>query len=1069
MNHQRPLSFAVRSLLLLALCALPLAVHAQSATATLSGTITDQNGAAIPGVTVTVTNVGTRLKRETVTNDEGSFTVPLLPPATYTVGARREGFAPIEVPNVVLNVGDQKGLKIELKPGDVNAEVQVTGEAPLINESPAVATTIDRQFVGNLPLNGRSFQSLVLLTPGVVVIGSNSGANIGQFSVNGQRGNANYVTVDGVSANTGLTFAAGNLITQQLAGTLPGLTAVGTTSNLVSIDALAEFKIQTSTYSAEYGRQPGGQVQLVSRTGSNQFHGSVFDYVRNDLFDARNWFNAKPAPKPALRQNQFGGALSGPVFLPNIGDDGPHWYNGRDRTFFFFSYEGLRLLLPTNRNTFVPSLRLRQLAPLALQPILNALPLPTGSETTVNGVPSGIAPYITAYSTPKSFDSTNIRLDHMVKNGFNLFGRYIETSSRNLIRSFVASSILVGDRNMNRSLTIGSTISFTPNLSNELRFNYTNTKGNNSSVMDNFGGAVPIDTSALLSGHNATGVRIGSVSFNLPGSSSQVQLGDSSNSFQRQINIVDNMSLQKNGHQLNFGFDYRRLAPIWGRSTYAQNVFFFNQAAILSGTASVAIVGASQEVRPIFENLSAYFQDRWKVSRRLTLDLGLRWEINPAPRDTGGKVPVLVTGIENLPTATLAPTNAPIYKTFYKALAPRLGLSYKLSDVDGRETVLRGGFGVFYDLGSGQALSVFSGFPFSANRILVGVTYPLNASQAAPPTFPVVQLPLTNISLNALNSDLQLPYTLQWNLALERSLGHDQAVTLSYVGAAGRQLLTRKLLNNTVGGARPNPNFGALIYTTNEASSDYHALQAQFQRRLSRGLQALVNYTWSHAIDEASDEINNTLDRANADFDIRHNLTAAITYDIPRIKLGAVLGWLARDWSISATFYTQRGEPVNISIQSSLVRADGSQITLRPDLVSGIPIWVDDQSVPGGRRINIAAFQLPLDPGTTSFTRQGTLGRNVVRLPGWYQLNAAIGRTFKLSERINLELKAEAFNVPNHPIFRFYDVNFQPGSSTFGRPFGTLNSALGSNGSGLNPLYQIGGSRSMQFSARISF
>src|SRR6266496_3860095 len=396
MTSQRP--FASRSLslavliLLSAFCLVPSA-FSQSTTATLSGTVSDQNGAIVPGATVTALNTATTLERHATTNDEGGFTIPLLPPGTYSVTTRRDGFAPVEFKNVVLNVGDRKALKIELKAGDVNATVQVLNEAPLINESPAVATVIDRKFVGNLPLNGRSFQSLILLTPGVVMAQTGSG-DAGQFSVNGQRNNANYFTVDGVSANTGVTNSAGNssqTFSQKLAGTLPDLTALGTTASLVSVDALEEFKIQTSGYSAEFGRQPGGQIQLVTRSGGNQFHGTAFDYLRNDVFDARNFFNKKPLPKPPLRQNQFGGTFSGPILFPGFGDGSPGWYNGRNRTFFFFSYEGLQLRLPITINTMVPSQRIRQLTAPALQPFVNMISLPTGPETTTSsGAPSGV-------------------------------------------------------------------------------------------------------------------------------------------------------------------------------------------------------------------------------------------------------------------------------------------------------------------------------------------------------------------------------------------------------------------------------------------------------------------------------------------------------------------------------------------------------------------------------------------------------------------------------------------------------------------------------------------------------
>jgi hypothetical protein len=1060
-------------------------IEAQTATATLSGTITDPNSAVIPGVSITVQNDATSITRNATTNESGSFTISLLPPGKYTITAKRDGFTSVQVPDVVLNVGDQKAISIGLKVGDVNAAIEVRPDQTLVSTSPAVATTIDRQFVGNLPLNGRSFQSLILLTPGVVATPV-TGSNVGQFSVNGQRANANYFTVDGVSANTGLAFPSSGIY-QQLAGTVPGLTAAGTTSSLVSIDAMEEFKIQTSSYSAEYGRQPGGQVQLITRSGTNQYHGTAFDYLRNDVFDARNWFNKKPATKPPLRQNQFGGTFSGPVFMPNIGDGGPGWYNGKDRTFFFFSYEGLRLLLPTSRGLSVPSLRLRQIAPAALQPILNSIPLPTGPETTT-ATPcdpatdpacspithtkySGTAPLKVSYSNPSAVDAYSIRIDHAANSKLTLFGRYNQTPSSSLSRSFSNPAILVGNRDLTDSLTLGSTQYITSRLSNEFRFNFSKISGRRSGSIDNFGGAVPADLSVLVSGYSGPGAKEGTVSISLPGAFSQVDRGDQSAHHQQQINLVDNISLAKGNHQLKFGFDYRRLAPIFGPRAYLQSTSFFSQAALLSATASSVIIIAAQGARPVFENWSSYAQDTWQSSRRLTVDWGLRWEINPAPHDASGKKPVLVTGVENLPSATLASPNAPIYKTFYTAFAPRVGLAYLLNSTAGRETVLRGGLGLFYDLGNGQAMSGFGGVPFVAVRVLSGVPFPLTAQLAQPPAFPGVTLPF-NQGVIASNPRLTLPYTLQWNLGFERSLGKEQTITVSYVASAGRKLLTTQVLNNPLPttGLRPNPNFASIQYTTNGATSDYQSLQLQYQRRLSRGLQALVNYTWSKAFDEVSSEFDpGNLERASADFDVRHNFKTALTYDIPKLQAGRIVTRLFRDWSADFILYAQSGQPIDLSAGDTFVRADGTQINVRPDVVSGVPFWVKDSNVPGGKRINPAAFQLPPVDANGSFIRQGTLGRNVVRPPGWYQVNMALRRQLNLTERFKLQVKAEAFNLLNHPIFSTYNVNFDPADSTFGVALSTLDSALGRSGSGLNPLYQIGGMRSMQFSLRLSF
>src|SRR6266508_4536594 len=255
----------VCAVLLTVYCFLPTAV-AQSTTATLTGTVEDQNGAVIPGVSITIQNTATSFERQTATSDAGGFIVPLLPPGNYTVTVKRDGFTPVEIRNVILNVGDQKSLPIVLKAGGVTETVLIDADAPLINESPAVGTVVDRQFVGNLPLNGRTFQSLISLTPGVVLTKATV-AEQGQFSVNGQRPNSNYFTVDGVSANIG--SSPGNVAGQSTAGSLPGFGATGGTNNLVSVDALQEFKVQTSTYAPEYGRTPGAQGQIVTRSGTN--------------------------------------------------------------------------------------------------------------------------------------------------------------------------------------------------------------------------------------------------------------------------------------------------------------------------------------------------------------------------------------------------------------------------------------------------------------------------------------------------------------------------------------------------------------------------------------------------------------------------------------------------------------------------------------------------------------------------------------------------------------------------------------------------------------------------------
>ena len=328
---------ALFAVFVVTLLAMPVPARAQ-ATAGLSGTVVDDTSAVVPAVVVTVFNKDTGFQRETTTNREGFFTFQALQPGRYAVRTSLKGFTPLEA-DVVLNVSDRITVHLKLKLESIGESVTVAAEPARISTSPALSTVVDRNFVANLPLNGRSFQSLIALTPGVVFTGSsNSGG--GQFSVNGQRTNANYFMVDGVGANA--EAGASYWPTQEAAGVSPTLNAVGGTQGLVSVDALEEFSIQTSSYSAEFGRQPGGQISLVSRAGTNVYHGSAFEYFRDDSMDAVDWFvKANNLPRAPLRQNQFGGTVGGPVRLPR--------YDGRNRTFFLFSYEGLRLLQPKRK------------------------------------------------------------------------------------------------------------------------------------------------------------------------------------------------------------------------------------------------------------------------------------------------------------------------------------------------------------------------------------------------------------------------------------------------------------------------------------------------------------------------------------------------------------------------------------------------------------------------------------------------------------------------------------------------------------------------------------------------
>src|SRR5215471_6918966 len=326
-------------LLVLFLSLYSCALRAQTTNGSIAGRVTDPSNASIPAAKVATVNTGTNFRYESATNGAGEYTLANLQPGTYRIEVEKSGFKKLVRPDVTLHVQDALVIDFELPIGSAVETVVVQAGAPLVNTASAtVSTLVDQTFVENMPLNGRSFQTLIMLTPGVVVTQTNA-ADQGQFSVNGQRTDANYFTVDGVSANFGVTGYS--LPVQSAGGALPALSVSGGTNSLVSVDAMQEFRVQSSSCAPEFGRTPGGQISIATRSGTNAFHGTLFEYFRNDVLDANDWFNGytnvPPIPKAKDRQNDFGGVFGGPIV--------------KDKTFFFFSYEGLRLRQPSTQET----------------------------------------------------------------------------------------------------------------------------------------------------------------------------------------------------------------------------------------------------------------------------------------------------------------------------------------------------------------------------------------------------------------------------------------------------------------------------------------------------------------------------------------------------------------------------------------------------------------------------------------------------------------------------------------------------------------------------------------------
>src|SRR5262245_41159031 len=805
-------------------------VRSQSTNGSVTGSVVDPAGALIVDAKVAAISVETNFTYETKTNASGNYYLPNLPPTSYRIEIEKAGFKKLIQPNVILHVQDALRLDFEMTIGAVSETVTVDNETPPVNvESATVSTVINRTFVDNVPLNGRTFQTLINLTPGVVVTAT-SFNDQGQVSINGQRADANYFTVDGVSANFGVTgFVA---MMQSASGALPALSASGGTNSLVSVDAMQEFRVQTSSFAPEFGRTPGGQISIATRSGTNDFHGTLFEYFRNDLLDAKDWFvNANGLPKPKERLNDFGGVFGGPLI--------------KNRTFFFFSYEGQRLRQPSSMQTVVPATQARQQASAAMRPYLDAFPIANGTELA-----GGLAQFNASFSNPSSLDAYSIRVDHALTARWHLFGRYNGSPSSVDQRGqfFSSGRVLSTTNSLSSSVhtaTIGLTQIMTPEITNELRLNYSNQRVKIKFFMDQFGGATPPPDSVLFP-PGITSAN-GTFLFIILGAGEYVQ-GKQGTNEQRQVNLVDTLAVTKGNHQLKFGLDYRWLAPFSSPAAYHQFAAFSRvtttPGGALSGTALFAQSSSFQTNSLLAQNFSLYGQDGWKLTPRLTVTYGLRWDVNPALKGKNqANDPFTVVGLDDPSTMTLAPRGTPLYETTFGNIAPRVGIAYQFGGLRNWGAVARAGFGVFYDLGQGSLGGITSFFPYVADKTFSPSPFPLSAQDAAPPVLST-NLPASTMLLS--DPHLKLPRTYQWNVALEQSIGTKQTLSATYVGAIGRDLLRVTNLLSV------NPNFDFIGLTDNSATSDYHALQVKFQRRLSRGLQALASYSWSHSIDIAS-------------------------------------------------------------------------------------------------------------------------------------------------------------------------------------------------------------------------
>jgi outer membrane receptor protein involved in Fe transport len=1019
--------------------------------------VTDPTGAVVPGATVRLTDVDRGIKTEVATGNSGFYTFADVRPGPYQMDVEKSGFKTLRLTGITINVQDNLEQNFKLALGSASETITVTADAAKVNTTDGtVSTVIDNRFVENMPLNGRSFSSLLELTPGVVLTPTNNNEQ-GQFSVNGQRPDANYFSVDGVSANLGSVGGGSLSLEQTGAGQLPATSAFGGLSNLVSLDALQEFRVQTSSFAPEYGRTPGAQVSVLTKSGTNTFHGTLFDYFRNDILDANDWYaNNKDLKKAALRQNDFGGVLGGPVV--------------KDKLFFFGSYEGLRVRQPrvTDAVTYVPSLASRLQADPKVQPLLNSFPKPTGGPC--NNCPTGTEAFSASYSDPSQLDSGSARVDYALARNITVFGRYSDAPSEIDLRAGLGIandnySTIENVKYHTQTLTAGLSQAIGSGSVNELRFNYSRSRAHNVFSLDNFGGAVPPPESSLYpfqptaSSQNSLFLFFGD--FNNFGL--KFETGELSNNLQEQFNVTDNFSRLIGTHQLKFGMDYRRLNPTVEPAPYEAVYEFGSLANVLTNNAfAVPVISRTANIQLLFSNWGIFAQDTWKVSPWLTVTYGLRWEYNAVPSSPNGTLPFTVNQVNNVATTTLAAPGAALWQATTHDFAPRLGIAWNPRP----NLVVRAGTGIFYDLGYSTIAQGMTSFPYVQEKIIPTTSFPLDANDAMPPPFKTTP-PVLSIAV--MDPNHVLPRTYEWNAAVEQSLSSSDVFTLTYVGAGGRKLMRRDIY------IAPNSEFtGEFDVLSNHGTSNYNALQGEFRHRVSHGLQTLLSYNWAHSIDDVSSDANflnapssnPATERASSDYDIRHTFSGAVSYDIPSPYTG-VLKQIFGSWSTDSIVYVRSSPPVNVVTGKNPYPhtvLSGANSVQRPDVVPGVPFYLHPAGAPGGKIINAAAFTTPVPA-----TAQGDLGRNALRGFGATQWDLTLRRQFRFTERFSLQFRGDFFNILNHPNFGS-PINYLS-SPQFGYATQMLNNYLGSGGQsgGLNPLYQIGGPRSIQLALKLQF
>lgn len=1025
-----------------ALCfLLLLTVHGYSQeTASITGSVVNGNQVGIELATVNLESADHQSVRTITSGRKGVFAFDGLMAGKYTLSCNHRHYATVRIPLIEIHPGEQRSLSIDL--GSL-----IQGESPTMDDTTAHGVSVnlsnetifDPKLLKTLPWNGRNAATVAGLAPGITEVSIPSASPLPQQSayfLNGLRSNSSYLLLDGVTPLPGSS------------GMSPSLRGVTTSDWRHSLDALREAVVVTTPIVPVLGRTPGAQVLLQSRSGGNEFHGSVYGYFRNRGLTANDWFaNNANLEKADQDYKNFGATAGGAI--------------QRNRTFYFLSYEGLRANLPQTSVMDVPNESVRSLAPSAMQPFLQAFPLPNSATSTDES-----ARFTAVTTSHWRMNPMSARLDHRLSDNVHAFFRYgyIPTDGDYAGSGFQSAASVTRYDATAHSLTGGLTWNASSRVTNDLRVNYSRNTVGTTSALNGLGGAIPLNLANTLP--DGATAENSLVQLNVLGVGGY-SVGMHPKLRQEQVHVTNGISLTEQRHTFKFGVDYRRIFSTLFQPAYSVQATFrglgTESGAALSGTAANAVVASHEPaVYPGFTNFSLYAEDAFRATERLTLLYGIRWDVDPAPEVRRGPSPISLDGVDVSRFQSL-------YNTSWGNISPRLGLAYQLDTTSGKEMVLRMGFGVFRDTPYSSFTELVGGAPFTSRRILPLVSFPLTQEQASSPSLPP-QRPYGQI--NVADGLLKAPNIMQWNATIERMMGGGQSLSIGYVGTRGRDLLL------TENQALFTSDYSVMRSLTNSASSNYHGLQLAYRRPMGSALTTQVSYTWAHSTDTASEDHAVVLpgfttlrnyESGDSDFDVRHMLSFIGSYRFPSPGEG-VLRAAFKDWSAEWMISARSALPLDVvTMTEQGSDTDDTVAEGSPGLFAlvranymGLPAWISDSSAPGGKRLNPEAFAVP--EGYT----QGTLGRNLIRGFGMFQADLSLSRRVTLSERMNLLVQAQAFNVLNTA--NFTNPLLLQGANLASSNFGYSSGIAGSGSGGAAPAtFGRGGPRTLQLGLRIEF